>query len=56
VAVAGDFLEVQVGGADNLRVLRSLKAELDPTNLFQRHPFVGLYTDDMGRCNSESQL
>jgi len=45
-----EHLEVQVGGAKNLQQLRGLKAELDPTNLFKRHPFVGLFTDSMGEC------
>lgn len=36
-------LEQQVGGAKNLVILRQLKKQLDPTNLFKRHGFVGLW-------------
>ena len=44
---ADESLAVQVGGAWHLRELRALKADLDPTNFFQRHPFVGLWNKGM---------
>ena len=45
--LADDNLEQQVGGAEKLQRLRAVKAALDPTDLFSRHPFVGLWTDGM---------
>ena len=40
--VNNESLETQVGGANNLARFRSMKQQLEPTNLFIRHSFVGL--------------
>lgn len=51
-----DYLTRQVGGQAHLESLRKLKVQYDPNNVFDRHPFVGLWTDSMtstGRNNSQ---
>ena len=51
---ADDSLEVQVGGAANLKALRALKSALDPLNIFQRHLFVVLGSTDPQGNSSKS--
>lgn len=42
ICPADEYLTSQVGGARNLEALRATKARLDPGNVFNRHPLVGL--------------
>ena len=40
--LAGDHLATALGGTANLEMVRLLKGQVDPGNLFKNHQFEGL--------------